>query len=245
MRLSKVWIVAAKDLKIFKTRKSVLYSIVMLPLIAGVGFPVLIHFIISRGANINSPQTTNILNAFSFFFIIIAAILPTTIAAYSLGGEKVEKSLEPLLATPTTDSELLLGKSLAAFLPPIIAVYIGAILFMVLMDKVTFSALGHNFFPNWTIGVILLLVAPLTAIFSTEASVIISSRVNDVRSAQQFGALTSLPVAAIYMSIELGFLSFDVTMLLITAAVVLAIDVVLFFIATKLFQREEILTKWN
>ena len=68
-----------------------------------------------------------------------AAILPTAIASYSIVGEKVEKSLEPLLATPTTDGELLLGKSIAAFLPPLIATYIGALIFMVLIDIVTFS----------------------------------------------------------------------------------------------------------
>lgn len=68
-----------------------------------------------------------------------AAILPTAIDSYSMVGEKVEKSLEPLLATPTTDSELLLGKSIAVFLPPLIATYIGALIFMVLMDIVTFS----------------------------------------------------------------------------------------------------------
>ncbi len=36
------------------------------------------------------------MNAFSFWFVIGAAFLPVTIASYSLVGEKVQKSLEPL-----------------------------------------------------------------------------------------------------------------------------------------------------
>ena len=118
MRFRKAWIVASKDLKIFRKRKGILYSVILLPLILAIGFPLLVLFIESKGAVIDSAGWINILNTFSFFFIILAAVLPTTIATYAIVGEKVEKSLEPLLATPTTDSELLLGKSIAAFFPP-------------------------------------------------------------------------------------------------------------------------------
>jgi ABC-2 type transport system permease protein len=51
-----------------------------------------------------------VINAFLFFFIIGAVSLPVGIAAYSVVGEKVEKSLEPLLTTPLTDGEILMGK---------------------------------------------------------------------------------------------------------------------------------------
>ena len=44
-------------------------------------------------------------------------MVPVTIAAYSIVGEKITRSLEPLLATPVTTTELLLGKGLAAALP--------------------------------------------------------------------------------------------------------------------------------
>jgi ABC-2 type transport system permease protein len=57
------------------------------------------------------------LDAFSFFYIMLAAMLPITLASYSIVGEKVENSLEPLLATPITDEEFLFGKILAAFIP--------------------------------------------------------------------------------------------------------------------------------
>ena len=50
------------------------------------------------------PRTWwDLLDSFSFFFVIIATIIPTAISSYSIVGEKVEKSLEPLLATPATD----------------------------------------------------------------------------------------------------------------------------------------------
>ena len=88
------------------------------------------------------------MNAFSFFFLIGAAMLPTVLASYSLVGEKIEKSLEPLLAAPITDSELLLGKSIAAFIPPVGAIYISSIVFMALADLVTHNTLGYSVFPK-------------------------------------------------------------------------------------------------
>ena len=91
-------------------------------------------------------------NAFSFLFITSAVTLPTAIASYSLVGEKVQKSLEPLLATPTTEGEILLGKSIAAFLPPIAAIYTGAVIFMTLIDSLTYSTLGYFYFPTWNIN---------------------------------------------------------------------------------------------
>jgi ABC-2 type transport system permease protein len=119
-------------------------------------------------------------------------------------GEKVEKSLEPLLATPTTDGEILLGKSIAAFLPPILATYASAIIYMGLIDYLTYPKLGYLNYPNWSIGIILLLVIPLAEILSIEVSVIASSRASDVRAANQLGGLMFIPFMIIYLASELG-----------------------------------------
>jgi ABC-2 type transport system permease protein len=245
MRLSQAWIIAAKDLRIFRRNKNVLRSVILFPLIVSIGLPLVVHFAGRSHGGIALSNLPKILNAFSFFFIIGAAYLPTFIASYSLVGEKVEKSLEPLLATPITDGELLLGKIIASFFPPIIAIYIGAAIFMVLNDLFTHQTLGYYYFPNWTLGIILLLVAPLTAILSVEMSVIISARATDVRAAQLLGGLIALPFIAIYVVSEIGSIFLNVNTLFIISAVILLVDVILFFISTKTFQREEILTKWT
>jgi ABC-2 type transport system permease protein len=185
------------------------------------------------------------MNSFSFFFLIGAATLPTVLASYSLVGEKIEKSLEPLLAAPITDSELLLGKSIAAFIPPVGAIYISSIVFMVLANLLTHDTLGYSYFPNWTIGLVLLLLTPLSAILSIEWSVIVSSRASDARAAQMQGLFIVLPLIAIYVASEVGAISLDTKTLLIISAVILAADLILFFLSTKTFQREEILTKWT
>ena len=185
------------------------------------------------------------MNAFSFWFVIIGAVLPVSVASYSLVGEKVQRSLEPLLATPTTDGEILVGKAIAAFVPVAASMYIGAVVYMVLMDLFTYGRLGYLYFPNDVIGVGLLPFAPLASLCSIGFSVLVSSRSNDIRAAQQFGMLIVLPFGAIYLLAEIGTLALTLTALLVMSAVLLALDVVLLAIAKATFRRDEILTKWR
>ena len=245
MNLGNSWISATKDLKVIIRKRTIRYTIIILPLLISILFPLVIKFEGNRNRGIPAAVLPGLLNSFSFFFVIIAALLPTPIASYSIVGEKVEKSLEPLLATPTTDGEILLGKSIAAFLPTIIATYAGATIFMILTDNVTHSTLGYLYFPNWAIGVILLLLAPLAAVLSVELNVIASARVSDVRAAPQLGALMFLPFMALYVAGEIGLVLLDTNNLLLISAIVAALDLVLFRISTATFRREEILTKWK
>lgn len=247
MRLSKSWIIAAKDFKTFRKKGNVIYSIVAVPMIVGVLLPLVIGYTSQRsGKPMPAAELLVLLPAFMFFYVMIAAYLPTPIASYTLVGEKVEKSLEPLLATPTTDSEILLGKGVAAFLPPVAAVLGGGTIFMVLMDLVTRSKLGYYYFPNWNAGIALFILAPLAMLMSIQMNVIVSSRISDVRSGQQFGTLTILPFAGIYVAGELNIVNLGDTNNLLYVAVALAVaSVVLFFISTATFRREEILTKWK
>ncbi len=244
MKLWKSWVIARKDFATFRTKRYIIYSLVVLPLFVSIGLPLVVSFVIQRGAT-SLPHIISVLDAFSFFFVIVAGVLPISIGAYSIVGEKLEGTLEPLLATPTTDGEILLGKSLAAFLPTVVAIYASSVIFMVLMDAVTSARLGYLFFPNWTMAVILLAVVPLISILSTEFNVIVSARVSDIRAAQQLGALILLPLGVIYVALEVGFVSPTPATLAVIIAIILVIDVLLFSLSRATFRREEILTKWK
>jgi ABC-2 type transport system permease protein len=244
MRLSKAWLVASRDFKIFRRQKNIWYSIIVFPIIISVLFPIILEYAGTR-SGFSAAILPNLLDSFSFFFVIGAAYIPLGIASYSIVGEKIEKSLEPLLATPLTDAEILLGKAIAALLPTLVAMYAGATVFTVGMDAVTFGKLGYNYFPNWTFGVLLLVLVPVAVVMSVLYSVIVSSRVNDVRSANSFGILILLPLLAIYLASEIRIISLDISGLLIIAGILSAIDIALYFVSTAAFQREEILTKWK
>ena len=178
--------------------------------------------------------------------MILAGVVPTAIASYTIVGEKVEKTLEPLLAAPVTDGEILLGKGISAFLPAILAIFGGSVLFMVLADLATFNAFGYYYFPNVNTALTMFLMVPLATLMSVEWNVVVSGRVTDVRIAQQLGGLIVLPFALIYVLGEINVIPLNVTNnLLIISGILALIDVALFSLARETFQREEILTKWK
>jgi ABC-2 type transport system permease protein len=244
VRFSQAWIVARHDMHLFRQKRGILVGIVAYPLGVGIGFPLLVALILAKGHADASAWLPTYLDAFSFWFVIGAASLPTTIAAYSIVGEKVSKSLEPLLATPTTDGEILVGKGLAAFLPTAIGTWSGALLFQVLIDLETRGVLGYLYYPNWEMVVSLFVLMPLAALLAIEASVVISSRVTDVRSAQQYSGIIILPLILVYVASEV-VLTLNVSTLLLLGAALAVVVLALYATSVRTFHREEILTRWK
>jgi len=250
MRLWKSWIVTSKDLSVFRKNRYILYSLISLPLIVGVVLPLIFTFALeSKAGTFPHAQfinaATSLANTGSTYFVLIPVILPSIMGSYSIVGEKIEKSLEPLLATPTTDGELLLGKNLATFLPTIGVTYVGAAIFITIMDVWSYIKLGVFLLPNADLAVILGLMAPLACILSVEANVITSSKVNDIRAAQQLGTLVVLPlILLLVFSVEITIIPM-ILLASIVSAVLAVLDIALFYLSKATFQREEILTKWK
>ena len=186
-----------------------------------------------------------LVGSFMLFFLIMPLAIPVTIASYSIVGEKTTRSLEPLLATPTSTTEIILGKSLAAVLPAIAATWLSFGIFLVgarflaISDRV--YALMAN--PMWLIG--MALVAPLLTVLSVTVAIVISSRVNDPRAAEQLGMTVMIPVLALFFGQMLGVFALNVTTMLIFAAILVAVDAAMVSLGVKLFQRETILTRWK
>jgi ABC-2 type transport system permease protein len=182
---------------------------------------------------------------FMILFMMMPLAIPVTIAAYSIVGEKTTRSLEPLLATPITTGELLTGKSLAAALPAILATWAGFTIFAIgariLVSNPEAAAAILD--PMWLLAVFL--VGPLMAILAVLVSVMVSSRVNDPRVAEQLSMVVILPVLAMFFGQVSGLFLINRQMILILAVVLLLVDVGLVFLAVRLFQRETILTRWK
>ncbi len=242
MRLWKGWIVATKDFGVVRKNKYIFYSLIAMPLIFGIALPLMLSIILA-----GAPVTVvmSLLGMLNVFFALMAAMLPTVIASYSFVGEKVERSLEPLLATPTTDGELLMGKCLAAFLPSMAATYIGTAGYIAVMDIWSYTNQGVILLPNLNLALTVGLVAPLACILSVEANVIVSSRVNDVRAAQQLGGIVALPIMLVLMVGSLfAFMPADLLALVVSGVLAIA-AVALFYVSKATFRREEILTRWK
>ena len=85
---------------------------------------------------------------------------------------------------------------------------------------------------------------PTACIMSVEANVIVSSRVNDIRAAQQLGGLVVLPIIGLVL-IVVSSAQLSILVASIMSVALIFADVILFYLSKKAFQREEILTKWK
>ncbi len=69
------------------------------------------------------------------FLLMIVGFFPISIslviALETFVGEKERRSLEPLLSTPLTNTELYIGKTLAAMMPPLLSSYGGMAVYLV------------------------------------------------------------------------------------------------------------------
>ena len=67
---------------------------------------------------------------FSILFLLLPIFIPSVLASYAIVGEKRERTLEPVLATPIETWELLLGKALAALVPALAITLASAAVFV-------------------------------------------------------------------------------------------------------------------
>lgn len=185
-----------------------------------------------------------ILRQFLILFLILPIMGAMSIATYSIIGEKTTRSLEALLATPITTTEILVGKSLAAAVPSVLATWATFGLFTLLV-----WALGGTEVMRYSLDAAawatILLITPLVALAALGIGVIVSSRVNDPRSAQQIGGVLVLPIVAVMIGQTSGFFLLGLPFVLIGALALLVIDLVVLAIGTTLFNREQILTRWR
>lgn len=245
MRADDVWTIASKDLRTIWAHKGIRYGLSAFPMVAAIGLPQVIRYVASNRPDLPASVIEGFLQSFLFFFMIAVTTLPTAIASYSLVGEKVERSLEPMLATPVSVGSVLLGKTIAAVVPTLVAVWSACAVFMVLADRAATPVLGYRYFPQPSTWVQLFVLMPVVALLTVNIDIVVSSRVADVRSAQQIAGLVVLPVSAIYMAAQLGSIGLDLTMLWRMSAGAAVLAVLTLVVARRVFDREEILTRWT
>jgi ABC-2 type transport system permease protein len=181
---------------------------------------------------------------FLAFFLLMPAYIPLSIATFSIIGEKQARTLEPVLAAPVRTVELLAGKAIAALVPGVLAGWLTYVVFVGLASFVY----GPNLFgvvtdPSWLAGVFGL--GPAVGLSSVVTGVIVSSRVNDPRVAQQIGGVVIVPVIGVTLLQATGALLVGASGYLLLTAIVLAISLAGLRIGVALFDREAILPRWR
>ena len=266
MNAKKIRLIIEKEFDEIMKNKLVLGTMLFLPLMFAVVLPVamLMPAIVSPGdlsandtarmigqlpgaSDMSGPEAYIIfmVKAILPLFMMLPAILPTIISSYSIVGEKKNRTLEPLLATPVAVEDIMIGMALASLIPAVAATWVAGAIFAVLVWLLTHNIVHRILVPDLTWLVSLVVLSPLLAFLGVMLTVIISSRVNDPRTAQQFSVILIIPIFAVLMAQMFGLMMINELVVLAICAVLVIADVAVVKIGSDLFDREEILTRWK
>jgi ABC-2 type transport system permease protein len=180
--------------------------------------------------------------------LLLFLLLPITgamaLAAHAIIGEKQARTLEPLLATPVTTTELLVAKVVGALLPTLVITACGVVVYLGGIAVFAAPGVSAAMFGTRT-ALMLLVLGPAAALVALQTAVLISSRVNDARTAQQFGVLIIIPLAVLLVGQFTGAMWLSGRMIALVGGSLFAIWIVLTAFSVAVFDRESILTRWK
>jgi ABC-type transport system involved in multi-copper enzyme maturation permease subunit len=238
MNARRVRTVVHKEIREFRRNRFVIGTMATLPIIFLIT-PMITIFKIPNSAS--GPQVKAAVGVISLLMLIVPIVLPPVIAAYSVVGERDQGTLEPVLTAPLRSSELLLGKAVAAFIPSVGLAYA---MYLIVLISVRFGAAHAVSSVIWALPQLLaqLLFTPLLALWSIWLGIGISTRVSDVRVAQQLATLAGLPLLGFTALVSFQIITPSVPLAVGLALALLAIDLAAWRVVSRLFDRERLIT---
>jgi len=185
-----------------------------------------------------------LLTQFNLYLLLIPTMIAMNSAAFSIVEEKMSKSLEPLLATPVTTKELLIGKALSGAIPALIITWICAIIFVAAVFGIGWGYLTNILLtPSWFIS--LLILTPAITLLSFLLGVIGSSRAHDARNAQNGALLIIFPLFLLIALQVTGIIWFTAINTLIFGLILIVVNYLVLRLAVRIFNRESIIVNWQ
>jgi uncharacterized membrane protein SpoIIM required for sporulation/ABC-type transport system involved in multi-copper enzyme maturation permease subunit len=212
------------------------------------GFPFVAQFLAGKflgfvsdyGAEIVGERTIPFLLMIVGFFPISISLV---IALETFVGEKERRSLEPLLSTPLTNTELYIGKTLAAMIPPLAASIGGMLVYLL-------SLLAGNigWRPPLALVVQIMLLTVVQALVMVTGAVVVSSQTTSTRAANLLASFIIIPMTLLIQAESaIMFLAPDaespngISALWAIIVGMVVVTVLLLRVGNAVFNREELL----
>lgn len=234
--LARALVITRREVKDQLRDWRIIVPVVLLTLI----FPLLMNFTAQQALNFVGQYGAEIVGERLIpFLLMVVGFFPISvslvIALESFVGEKERHSLEPLLASPLTDTELYVGKILAATIPPLFSAYLGITVYLVGL------ALGVQWYAEPTLLVQILALTTVQALVMVAGAVVVSSQATSVRAANLLASFIIIPFALLVQaeSIIMFWKQYDALWWMLVALVLILL--VLLRMGVKLFNREELL----
>jgi ABC-2 type transport system permease protein len=236
---TRVLAVVRKELLDYRRKRSIVVSMLIFPIVFLVE-PVVEIFVAPPSGSSASLDKTVILPL--LYMLLIAVVTPSTLAAYSVVGEREQGTLEPLLTTPLRQQEFVLGKAAAVMIPSVGLAYAVYALFLLCVELFAHRAVANAVFHDGPTLLTLFLFAPLVAGWAVVVGMAVSVRASEVRVAQQLGMLASFPVIGVIILLISGVIHPTFAAAIEFAIGLLVVDVLALRLVSRLFDRERLVT---
>jgi uncharacterized membrane protein SpoIIM required for sporulation/ABC-type transport system involved in multi-copper enzyme maturation permease subunit len=235
-QLALAWVVTRREIRDTLRDWRLVVPITLLTLV----FPVILNFVANMTLGFVRQYNASVIGEQAIpFMLLVVGFFPISfslvIALETFVGEKERKSLEPLLATPLSNTQLYLGKTMAALIPPIAASYLGIIVYLASLF------LFIDYRPPLILVLQILLLTAAEAVVMVSGAVIISSQTTSVRAANLLASFIILPMAFLVQgqAIIMFWSRYELLWFVLMALIVC--DLMLVRMGIRIFNREELL----
>jgi ABC-type transport system involved in multi-copper enzyme maturation permease subunit len=235
---TRVGAILRKELRDYRRNRFVIVTMTMVPVVFIIA-PMIQLFVANATADTAHLNTR--IGLSMLYMLVIPAIVPSTLAAYSVVGEREQGTLEPVLTTPIHREEFLIGKALAAFVPALVIAYLVFGIFLAVAALFAHPAIASAIYAGPHV-LVQLLFTPLLAGWAIWVGIAVSARSTDVRVAQQLGTLATLPPLAILALMSLNVITESTALAIGLAAALLAFDLLAWRVVAAVFDRERLVT---
>jgi uncharacterized membrane protein SpoIIM required for sporulation/ABC-type transport system involved in multi-copper enzyme maturation permease subunit len=203
------------------------------PILAQGATGLFINFFETSGA---TPLVNNFLPLLPMIVGFFPVSISLVIALETFVGEKERRSIEPLLSTPLTNTELYVGKALAAMIPPLLASYLGIAIYV---GGLVFGTQAWR--PTIELIAQILALTTAQALVMVTGAVVISSQTTSTRAANLLASFIIIPISLLVMLESFIMVTNNGYVLWYIVTGLVIVDIVLFTTGARLFNREELL----
>ena len=234
----RVGAITVKELEDYRHNRFVIGTMAFLPVLF-IALPI-VQLLITPAAEASSKLDARV-GLSLLYMLLIPAFVPSTLAAYSVVGEREQGTLEPVLITPIRREEFLVGKALAVAVPTLTIAYVIFGIFLAVAKLFAHPGIASAIFAGSHV-LVQLLFTPLLAGWSIWVGIAISARSTDVRAAQQLSIFASLPPLAVIALMQFKVITPSTGLALALAAALLIVDVLGWRAVAAIFDRERLIT---
>lgn len=261
-----IWAVARKDLLVVTRSKAVMIPMITVPLVLMVLWPAGLAVLMTMAPEPQISQPRALVAALppevlesmtgldgrqrllvlmleyvlAPMFLIVPMMVSSILAADSVAGERERKTLEGLLYTPMTDSEIFVAKVLYSFAPACLVSVASFLVYAIVVNLAGYKVMGRLFFPTVAWWPLVFWLGPAVSVIGLGASVLISSKAKTFMQAQQTSGLLVLPIVFLMIGQITGLFFLSAWLTIIVGLFAWVIGLWLVWVGARTFARGEL-----